>query len=214
MKKLLILILVLAMASLAGATTVYIVEPATGAPGSAADPLAAGESLSVYLGVDAGDLDTLSVTVSVTNATITGGILASEAPQYGAWGIDLGTSIMYSGGWQTGLSNDTAIIGGAAHIGMGMFGNTIYTTALPVDAPPLTPGGGGSTGTPIAYIDITATGTGEMGRIGVSLVNGSIYGESSWLTDLETVPDFVGIIPEPATLLLLGLGGLVLRKKQ
>ena len=222
---LLILLLVLATASLAGATTVSIIAPAAGAPGSTGDPLTAAETLRVYLGVSASDLDGLSVTISATNATLTGGILASEAPDYGVEVQDWGILVQTDGGWQVGLSADTEIVSGAAHVQCGQFESTIYgATTEPVVVPPVAPGdlGGAyptivTANTPIAYIDLTAAGT---GNIVLSIVNGSKFGSTSILTDLVTVPDYAGgticaeVIPEPATIVLLSLGGLLLRRKK
>ena len=222
MKKLLILLVVIAMASLASATTISIIEPASG-PGSAGTPLVAAETLRVYLGVSASDLDTLGVTVSATNATITGGVLASEAADYGVEVQDWGILTQEAGGFQPGLSFDTTIVLGAANIGLGQFGSTIYgATTEPVVALPVAMGdlGGAypvivTANTPLAYIDITAAGTGD---ILLSLVNGSNVASTSVLTDLVTVPTLTGgtiyAVPEPATMLILGLGALLLRRKK
>ena len=223
MKKLLILMLVLAMTSLAGATTVSIMPPVTGTSGSAIYPLEAAATSRIYFGVDASDLDTLSVTISVTNATITGGILAAEAGDYGVEVQDYGILVQEDGGFQPGLSFDTTIIAGAAHIGLGQFGNIIHgTTTEPVVTLPVAAGDLGgdfpvivTANTPIAYIDITAAGTGD---ILLSIANGSVHGSNSLLTDLQTVPDYANgtifAVPEPATMLILGLGALLLRRKK
>ena len=222
MKKVLVLILVFAMASLAGATTVSIIEPASG-PGSAGTPLVAAETLRVYLGISAADLDSLAVTISATNATITGGILAAEAGDYGVEVQDWGVLVQTDGGFQAGLSADTTMVAGSAHIGLGQFGAVIYgPTADPVVLLPVAPGDLGgdvaaivTANTPIAYIDITAAGTGD---ILLSIANGSVHGSNSLLTDLQTVPDYANgtifAVPEPATMLILGLGALLLRRKK
>ena len=220
MKKLLILFVVLAMASLAGATTVSIIKPLTGPGSSDAEALKANESLRVYLGIDASDLDTLSVTISATNGTIDGGVLAAEAVNHGLECTDWGVVILTLGGFQSGLSNDTTIISSAAHVGLGQFGSVIYgATTSPVAVYPFAPGTyvppGTAVNSPIAYIDITAAGTGDMV---LSIINGSTHGSTSLLTDLITVPNMTGTIidavPEPATMLILGLGALLLRRRK
>jgi hypothetical protein len=209
----------LAMASLASATTVSLIAPAPGDPGSATNPLAASGSLRVYLGVSASDLDGLSCTISATNATITGGILAAEAPEYGVKATDYGAIVVEDGGWGAGLSSDTEVVLGAAHVQCGQFGNTIHgATTDPVAVLPVAAGSlgvGVFVHTPIAYIDITADGSGN--HINLSIINGSKFGSTSILTDLVTVPDFgetTVVVPEPATMLLLSLGGLLLRRKK
>lgn len=216
MKKLLALLLVLGLSGVASATTVSLMDPE-----ATVDTM----GMRIYIAVDLTGLEQLSVTITAAgDATITGGILASEAGDYGVEVDDWGIAIFTDGGFQSGLSFDTVITGGTkAEIGLGHYESTIYgATDLPVVVLPVLAGDLGGdypttvqANTPIAYIDIVAT---AMGSVTLTMVDGSVYGDNT--LDGEGLiagfgsPLVLNTIPEPATIVLLGLGGLLLRRRK
>ncbi|MHC4483544.1 MAG: PEP-CTERM sorting domain-containing protein [Planctomycetota bacterium] len=219
MKKLLVLLLVLGLSGVASAVpcALQLIAPAPGAPGSSAHPLAAFETLRVYIETDSSGLGQLVVTITLTgNGQITGGILLSEAASYGAQVTDSGVVLVWAGGWQSGLSFNTAITPTTADIGLGHFQSTIWgpTTLPPVV--PVNPGdlGGGNAvaNTPIAYFDIECFGPGDLTL--------TMTGPLTLMDDgLTPVTDFgspitIYQVPEPMTIALLALGSLALLKKR
>jgi hypothetical protein len=224
MKKLLVLMLVLGLSGVASAlpSALQLIAPAPGAPGSSTNRLGSGQPLRVYIATDSSGLGQLSVTITLTgNGQITGGILASEAPSYGAQVTDSGVALVWAGGWQTFTSFDSVVTGTTqVEIGLAMFGSTIYgaTTLPPVV--PVNPGdlGGGNAvaNTPIAYFDIECLGPGD---VTLTMVDGSIYGSHTLMDDDTIVTDFgspitIYQVPEPMTIALLALGSLALLRKR
>lgn len=127
---------------------------------------------------------------------------------------------MTAGGWQPGLSFDTVLTGGIkAEIGLGHFGSTIYgPTSDPVVVMPLAGGDIGDMvprNTPIAYIDVLATG---MGTVTLTMVDGSQLGAHTLDGDGPIAgfgsPLVLDTVPEPMTIALLGLGGLALLRRR
>ena len=213
MKKLMVLMLVLGLSSVASATIVSLMDP-----GVTVDET----GTRVYIAVDATGLLGFCATVTVTgDVTITGGTLKAEAGDHGVQATDYTTIVITDGGWQSDLSFDTLISGGGsiAELGLAHFGSTIYgATTDPVVLLPVAPGSLGmmvSINTPIAYLDIFATGS---GGATLTMVGGSVFGSES--RDGEGPIAGYGdalvlsTIPEPMTIALLGLGGLLLRRKK
>jgi hypothetical protein len=169
---LLVLMLVLGLSGVASAvpSALQLIAPPEGLPGSWLNPLEVGETMRVYVCTDSTGLGQLCVTIHATGsgAEITGGILASEAGDYGGRGTYYDPpgewSRVGNDGWQSGLSFDSLVIDGTQiEIALGMFQSTIYgPTTEPVvlftDAPPNMT----TTNTPIAYFDIECTGAGQV----------------------------------------------------
>ena len=134
MKKLLVLVLVLCVTGAASATTIFLIAPAAGEPGSASNPLSTGETLRVYIGVSDNYLDTYAATITATGAgfDITGGI--SGGAEVADYGVQLtkapetwGGAIMSDGGWQSSLSLGS-VVDSTTQIRqhLGQFSSTIY----------------------------------------------------------------------------------------
>ena len=172
MKKLFAILLVLCMASLAGATTVSLANEGHTIIASE------GEVVRLEVASDLGlyALDAIS--------TVVGGDVFNGA-------INLSDCATY--GWDPGLSFSPTGIGTAqAEICVGTFG--------------IAPSG------VVAYFDVLFTGGEQI----VSIAPGYGFGGSDDCYHYE--PDFsdgvVTIIPEPATIVLLGLGALALLRRR
>jgi hypothetical protein len=228
MKKLLVLMLVLGLTSAASAVTVSLYQPGASEPGGSANELDELDTLRVYIVVDGMGLDTLACTVQVVSGDgdITGGLQQADAPDYGAevtknpegWG----GAETFDGGWQTDFTGSVLDSASKIRIGAGHSGSTIYgaSDSPPVDPENLPTHEGTSANTyitPVAYVDIQCTGPTDLV---LSIINGAgALGSTSVETDLTTVPTFGGDItihqvPEPMTIALLGLGGLLLRRRR
>lgn len=110
MKKVLVMMLVLGIASLASATTVSLVDPVAGT-------LVGGETVTVNI-VSDGGLYGMDAIVDVTGATVTGAISTADAASYG---------------WDPAYSFDPAISANQVEIGVGTFSSpstTGYITIL------------------------------------------------------------------------------------
>jgi hypothetical protein len=224
MKKLLILMLVLGLASLANAVaTLDILGPGTG-PGSLGDPLEVDEVLRLYIATDVTGLGTLSVTLtgSGSGVTLTGGPLKAEAADWGASVTYFTHDMSYNwaGGWQTTLSADSVVTGGTQlEIGLGSMVTIYGATSIPVvtAATDLSGSPYEAFYTPIAYIDLKGTG---LGTFTLTMTDGSQFGTNTKMDDGTTVVTDFGSsvdvygVPEPMTVLLLGLGGLFLRRRR
>jgi hypothetical protein len=217
-KKLLILFLVLGLATAASATTLTLTRSGSGT-------LNASDTEKIYVYVNDSDMDSLATTLTVTNGTFTANLIGQgDCDDYGvyvsttptAWGG--GSSV--AGGWQTDLSSNSvrSVANTKAELGLGMFGSTIYgaTSVNSLADIPVNEGTSFlSYHVSIAYVELQAAGTGDMV---LSWVNGSQFGTSSRMTD-GSLPTFgasltIPAVPEPMTIALLGLGGLLLRRRR
>ena len=237
MRKLLILMLVFGLTSVASATIVDLrIDPLLPG-GSAATRLNPSEVARVYVTVDttglpgtALNLGNLDAVISVAGpGTIVGAIGLGDLPPGATMGIGYGAEViefvpgaayMYTGGWQGALSFMPILLPASAEIGMGQMGSQIYdTTYEPMALQPadplhmMMPWYNGAVG----YVDIHCNG---IGLITVSIADGFSFGAAgSMMDDGVTKPAFgagtvVYNIPEPATMALLGLGSLFLLRRR
>lgn len=230
MKKLLTLVLVLSMASLASATGIYLVGPEAGAPGSAGDPLESSETVRIYV-TATGNLQkmianvSLSGTATITNASALNGVNSGDlqtgptdftAKPGGRLEVMAPGSGFYSDGFADSLSDaDIAAGGAAAAFGYGTPSGGLGHAPMGVD-------GSGYAITELAWIDVHCGGAGNVtltisdGDADIPAVS---YGTGSLdeAGDACTYGDALTIyqVPEPMTMVLLGLGGLgVLRRRR
>ncbi|MHC4474619.1 MAG: PEP-CTERM sorting domain-containing protein [Planctomycetota bacterium] len=182
MKKLVSLLLVLAMTSVASASIVSLDPIEPGMPGSEERPLEPSEEIVVTMSTDTALYGVDAVLTLTGPGTIVAAMGPAQAPTYG-----------WEPGWNTllpiGVPGPSVEIAGA-HFMVGNPGNPIGYWLIHCDD----------------YANVTAT-----------LTAGTAYGGSND-TNYQA-PQFVGQmtiyqIPEPMTIALLGLGGLVLLRRR
>ena len=239
MKKLLIFMLVLGMASLANATIVGLHIDSAAPGGSVATQLGPSGTAIVWVTVDTtaptgsplnlGSLDVLigidggGATGTIVNALnpldiVVGHFYGAQATWYGAPPPAPPLSLI--GGWGVGMTPPPIYGAGnqSVEIGAGQFGVQVYATSYPPMA--VLPPDGVSHFAPwlegaIGYVEIHCLGAGD---ITISIAGAQSFG-GTIMDDGITVPGFgasttVYQIPEPMTVLLLGLGGLFLRRRK
>jgi hypothetical protein len=204
MKKLLVMIVVLAVANLASAATIWPVADTVGGTQGGSIVAVPGATVKVYLaaaggGNVPGGIVDMDLMVTAAGGTITAALNAADAPPavgYGSWEAAPGA---YIGGWDFPL-NPIGLGTPAVEIGAGTVTQTIYDTTFPlyVAAPLIY--------TPVGYVDVLYPG----GTVTVSLANATGLGGTT--THVIGAP--ITITPEPVTIGLLGLGGLALLRRR
>lgn len=207
--------LVLGLAGVTSATTISLVAPEPGAPGSAENPLNDSDTIIIYLAGSDGDMDTLVSTISITGpGAIVDAVGASDngtgtAFRYGGYMLVPGMDF-WGGGWQPDLSFEAFITGDAmtAVIGLGQFGDRAYSSHA-------------NGVSPMGFVEIHCTGPGE---VVVSIIEGDsdlvAFGSSQiYPNPPGGAPSYGGAItiyqiPEPTTVALLGLGGLLMLRRR
>jgi hypothetical protein len=184
MKKLASIVLALLFANVASAAIVTLVPIDEGAPGSATNPLKDSDYIEILINVDPKVMSVDALVEVAGPAQVTGAVNLSDCANYG---------------WDTSLSFDPILTTTTADIGVGDFA------------------GGPDTDTIGGYITLHCTGAGP---VTVTLMGNQTFGGSydlsgspipgSEITGTLTIHQ----IPEPATLALLGLGGLLLRRRK
>ena len=180
MKKLLSLVLILAVASLASATTVSLVGPAPGELGSAENPAVESDLITIQVALGNGTLLGLDSILTVTGpGTIVDAFKVADAGTYG---------------WDPGLTADPIMGGNSAEMGAGNFA--------------------GNSNASVGYFVIHCDGPGE---VVLTLSEGQSFGgsmDTNWMVPTYGPSITIHQIPEPATIALLCLGGLLIRKKK
>jgi hypothetical protein len=215
MKKLLILTLVLGLSGASFGTTLYMVEPEPGAPGSEQNPLEPSDYLTIYIrGMD-GDMDSLIMHMSVSGpAVITAAAGAADqgtGTTYRNGGYDLMAGMgFWMQGFQADLSFAPAFAGDGktAAVGLSQFGGRAWSTHA-------------NGTTPMAYFVIHCEGEGEVvltigeGEAGLATFGSSqVYPNPPGGAPSYGGPITIYQIPEPMTVMLLGLGGLFLLRRR
>jgi hypothetical protein len=205
MKKLLVMIVVLAVANLASAATIWPVADTVGGTQGGSIVSTPGSTVKVYLaaaggGNVLGGIVDMDLMVTAAGGTITGAINAGSIfppVAYGAWEVIAGAA--YIGGWDFPL-NPVGLGTPSVEVGAGTVQNVIYDTTFPLFGPSAV------VYTPVGYVDVLYPG----GTVTVSLANATGLGG----TTTHTIGAPITITPEPVTIGLLGLGGLALLRRR
>lgn len=238
MKKLLVMLLMLGLASSASAavTTIDLIAPGAGALGSSTnkmDDVVGKDTLRVYLAVDTDKLGTLVGYVNASkNSAITGATGKSDLQK--PWGSNVFEASFehpsmgwlywndWQDGWEAAASYEDVVGTASVHVGLGTgatANGAITTTAIPTseDAADLSIGDGG----PLAYVDIAWVGYDVVLSLDLSLQADSDTWGWTALMPGNTGDTWAGgsaitiyQVPEPMTIGLLGLGSLVLLRRR
>lgn len=189
MKKLLALVVVLAFAAISSATTISLVGPKAGEPGSKENPLQPSQIIVVPIVVDAG-LMSMDAIVRVDGL----GSIAGAT--------DVATGVQRFG-WDAGFAADTAVTPKSATFAAGNFnGLGVNGATYPRVIGEIVFHCDGKDAIPVK---VTIFGNDALG--------GSIAIDGSTMAAFG-LPVEIYQVPEPITMSLLGLGGLFLARRR
>ncbi len=179
MKKLLIMMLVLCVTSLASATTISLTDEGTQVSANPGD--------TVRLTISSDGATALGIISMDTVITVTTGDIISGA-------MNLTDCATY--GWDPGFSDNPKFLGTSSVAVAG--GSSNFTT--------------GNIAALVGYVDVAYTGGVQV----VSIAAGMNWGGSYLLDGSSPVysQGIVEIVPEPMTIALLGLGGLLMLRRR